>query len=80
MNIYSYSFPVVCPNDGENIIFNLSIETKETVYVEHIKAFLSLHRTAFQEVLADKLHTKFGGLQRIEAEHQGVLIVTIRGQ
>lgn len=80
MNSYSYSFPVICPNDGENIIFNLTLETYDTIYVEDLKSFLDLHKTSYQEKLADALYLKFGGSQKIEAYHQGILITTSRGK
>lgn len=80
MNVYQYQFPVVCPNDGEKIVFDLTIETERTIFVEHIKEFLEPRKVAFQEELAEELYSEFAGRQRIKASHQGILITTIRGE
>lgn len=79
MNIYQYQFPVICPNNGEKIDFNLCIESKKTVFVEQIKDFLASRKVAFQEDLAEELYLKFSGRQTIKAVHHGILITTIRG-
>ena len=80
MNIYQYQFSVICPNDNEKIVFDLNIESKKTIFVEHIKEFLAPRTVAFQEDLAEELYRKFAGRQTIKAIHQGILVTTIRGE
>lgn len=79
MNIYRKTFVAVCPNDGEAIIYDLKIETYRTIFVEHINTATALIKAGFQEAIADDLHRQFGGLQTIQATHQGVDLTTIRG-
>lgn len=79
MNIYRKTFVAVCPNDGEAIIYDLKIETERRIYVEHINTATALIKAGFHEAIADELHQQFGGLQTIQATHQGVDLTTIRG-
>lgn len=79
MDIYRKTFAATCPNDGESIIYDLKIETDRTIFVEHINTATSLIKAGFQEAIADDLHRQFGGLQTIQATHQGVDLTTIRG-
>ncbi|WP_288492031.1 hypothetical protein [uncultured Pseudomonas sp.] len=79
MNVYRKTFVAVCPNDGEAIIYDLKIQTDRTIYVENINTATALIKIGFQEVIADDLYRQFGGLQTIQATHQGVDLTTIRG-
>ncbi|ONN70701.1 hypothetical protein [Pseudomonas oryzihabitans] len=79
MNIYRKTFVAACPNDGEAIIYDLKIETDRTIYVEHINTATALIKAGFQEEIADELHQRFGGLQTIQATHQGVDLTSIWG-
>lgn len=79
MNVYRKTFVAVCPNDGEAIIYDLKIETDRTIFVEHINTATAVIKAGFHEAIADDLHRQFGGLQTIQATHQGVDLTTIRG-
>lgn len=46
--------------------------------VEHIRTATSLIKKGYHEKIADELHERFGGEQRIVATHQGVEIETLR--
>jgi len=79
LNIYNYKFPVVCPNDGELIIYDLTIESNKKIMVEHIKTSCLMIKDKHHEDIADILKYQFCGKHTIAATHQGVLITTIRG-
>lgn len=79
MNIYRYQFVVTCPSNGEQIIYNLEIHSRDKVMVEHIKTACALHKNGYHEDIADDLHHRFGGLQIISANHHGVGIESRRG-
>jgi hypothetical protein len=76
MNCYRYTFAATCPQDGEQIIYGLSIWSKERVLVERIKEVCAEWPAGFQEDIAADLHKQLGGTLRLRATHQGVEIVT----
>ena len=78
MNIYTYDFKSLCPNDNEVIEYTLVIESGFTIMVEDIVAACEEHKSAFHEVIADDL-IRLGGKQKITAHHCGVKIETLRG-
>lgn len=78
MNIYNYQFGVRCPNDGELIVYDLTIESANKIMVEHIKSTCLMLRNSYHEDIADILFKQFAGQQTITAVHQGVSIKTIR--
>lgn len=78
MNIYNYSFPVTCPNDGELIIYDLTIESKKKIMVEHIVSSCKMIKNKHHEDIADILSSQFDGKHTMTATHQGVLITTNR--
>lgn len=80
MNIYKKPFVVKCPSDNDMIIYNLEIHNDEMVRVEHINTAIALITEGYQENIADTLYDRFGGYQIITATHQGVEIVTERGE
>lgn len=81
MNRYSRIFVAACPNNGESIIYSLTIETKERmIQVEHIVTATALIKQGFHEQIADELHRRFGGRQTLQAHHHGVDIETVRGE
>lgn len=79
MNIYRRQFVAACPNNGEQIIYHLTIESARTIMAEHIVTATKMIRSGFHEQIADGLHEQFGGLQTLIAHHHGVDITTIRG-
>jgi hypothetical protein len=79
MNRYSRAFVAMCPNNGEPIFYNLTIETDgRMIQVEHIVTATKLIQVGFHEQIADELHRRFGGRQVLRAHHHGVDIETIR--
>jgi hypothetical protein len=80
MNIYTRQFIAACPNNGEQIIYELVIETGSIIMAEHIVTATQMIRKGYHEVIADGLHLQFGGYQILRAHHHGVDIETRRGQ
>jgi hypothetical protein len=78
VNIYRHTFAATCPADGESIIYRLEIRTARMIMVEHLRTETALIKKGYHEKIADDLAEKFGGLQIMEALHQGVQIVTVR--
>lgn len=79
MNIYRRQFVATCPNNGEAIIYSLTIEAGDRmIQVEHICTATALIKQGFHEQIADELHRRFGGRQVLRAHHHGVDIETIR--
>lgn len=80
MNIYRRQFVATCPNNGEAIIYDLTIQVPidRMIHVEHIVTATKLIRQGFHEQIADELHRRFGGRQALRAHHHGVDIETIR--
>ncbi len=78
-NIYTYQFVSHCPNNQRPIIYSLEIETTDVIHVEHIVTAASLHDSAYHEEIADDMHDRFSGRQRLKAHHHGVGIETRRG-
>jgi len=81
MNVYSRSFAAACPNNGEQIIYALRIETDDRmIQVEHIITATALIKEGFHEQIADQLFMRFGGRQTLKAHHHGVDIETVRSE
>ena len=80
MNTYKYTFPVICPNDGELIVYGLTIESEKKIMVEHIVTSCKMIKENHHEDIADILISQFGGKHTIAATHQGVAITTLRGE
>jgi hypothetical protein len=80
MNTYKYTFPVICPEDGELIVYDLTIETVKKIMVEHIRTSCLMIKEKHHEDIADILKLQFAGKHTITATHQGVLITTVRGE
>jgi len=78
MNTYRHTFVATCPSDGESIVYRLEIKVPEVIMVEHIRTATALIKKGYHEKIADELHERFGGEQRIVATHQGVEIETLR--
>lgn len=77
-NVYEAHFVAECPADGEQIDYTVRIATRSMIRVEEINAHLSTVNRGFHEAIADDLHAKFGGMQVMQAVHQGVKILTMR--
>jgi len=81
MNVYARKFAAACPNNGEQIIYSLRIETDgRMIQVEHITTATALIKEGFHEQIADQLFARFGGKQTLTAHHHGVDIETVRGE
>ena len=78
LNIYRHTFIAECPSDGDSIIYRLEIKAPKVIMVEHIRTATALIKKGYHEQIADQLHDRFGGEQRIVATHQGVEIETLR--
>jgi len=77
-NTYRHTFVAVCPSDGDSIVYRLEIKVPKVIMVEHIRTATALIKKGYHEQIADELHHRFGGEQRIVATHQGVEIETLR--
>lgn len=77
-NFYKTRFEALCPADGEAITYSAQIAVEKMLRVEDINTFTASIREGFHEAIADILFERFGGLQCVKAEHQGVQITTFR--
>ena len=77
-NIYEAKFVAECPSDGEKIEYTTRIAAQKLIRVEDINDFVRKIAKGYHEDIADKLFTRFGGMQCISAVHQGVKILTMR--
>lgn len=78
MNIYTTEFFARCPVNGARITYTLTIRTAVVIKAEDITKFVDNICEGLHEDIADSLLDRFGGLQRLKAEHHGVYIETIR--
>lgn len=80
MNVYTTKFFCRCPNNDVRIEYALRIETIEILRVEDIINGIEIEaeEAKFHEELADQLAERFGGVQRLTADHHGVGIETHR--
>lgn len=78
MNAYTTKFFACCPNNQVRVEYLLRIETRETLSVEDIIAGVQLHDEGYHEEIADALLKRFGGVQKLTADHHGVVIETTR--
>jgi hypothetical protein len=78
LNEYQHTFVATCPNDGDQIIYSLTIKTPKTIMVEHIKTATALIKKGIHEYIAEDLFLRFGGEQELTAVHQGVRIKSLR--
>lgn len=82
MNTYCHRFSVDCPNNGQHIDYALRIRSQHVIMAEEIVAACVSAKDIekpYHENIADMLHAKFGGRQRLVAFHHGVKIKTRRG-
>lgn len=78
INEYQHTFVATCPNDGDQIIYDLVIRSSTTIMVEHIKTATALIKKGIHEQIADDLFLRFGGEQELTATHQGVRLKSLR--
>lgn len=78
MNKYTINFVCKCPKNNKPILYFLEIETKEMIMVEELIEFCNKFESAFHEEMADDFSIKFGGKQKMVANHHGVTIQTER--
>lgn len=77
MNVYSTHFSAVCPVNGADIHYHLTIMSNATVPAEDVLSATS-SATGLHEEIADEL-AKLGGRQIMHASHHGVEITSYRG-
>jgi len=78
MNIYRHRFVSKCPANGEQIVYDLTIESTTMIRIEEIREIVLTHKTGWHEDIADAL-CRVGGKQTLVAEHDGITIETRRG-
>lgn len=78
MNIYTVNFSAKCPVNGRGIKYRLEVHAGAVLMVEDLRSHVDAIGEGLHEDIADALLAKFGGSQRLEAEHHGVHIKTIR--
>lgn len=78
MNIYTTEFFAKCPVNGARITYSLTIHTGIVIKAEDITDFIDGIGEGLHEDIADSLLDRFGGSQRLKADHHGVHIETIR--
>ena len=83
MNKYELTHVAKCPNNNQKDVYNITIESEETIMVEDINEFFHENRIAkmYQEQWADALAERFPDAKICFAcEHQGIMITTERGK
>lgn len=78
MNIYTQRFWAICPRNKRPVDYVLSIETDEQIMVEDLQQFVETLKEGYHEQFAADLHTRFGGMQTLDAHHHGTHIRTVR--
>lgn len=78
MNIYTTKFVALCPVNNKPISYCLEIKHLDKIFVEEILEEVKKFTALFHEEIADELFLKFGGRQRLIANHHGVVIQTER--
>jgi hypothetical protein len=78
LNRYHVTFIATCPNNGVEIHYDLTIDTKLTIMVEDIMAEVRSITAGFHEDIADRLADRFLGRQTLKGHHHGVDITTVR--
>ena len=79
MNKYETITTTTCPTNGSIVEIHIVIVSCHAIMVEDLQEFLKENLTSYHEVLADKLHKRFGGKQILTGFHHGVWITTERG-
>ena len=80
MNVYRFNFDASCPVNGDRIHYATELHLPRPVPVEQLLAYTAGIGSGLHEDIADGMAQKFGGQQRITANHGGVEIETFRGQ
>lgn len=80
MNAYTTRFFARCPSNQIRIDYSLRIETYEMLGVEDILTALDEVDEGYHEEIADQMFARFGGIQKLTADHHGVTIETIRSK
>lgn len=78
VNIYTTKFFALCPSNSVRIEYELEIVTDEMILVENILSEVNSIISDYHESIADRLQDRFGGKQKLTANHHGVEIVTLR--
>jgi hypothetical protein len=78
-NNYQVEFFCRCPVNNIRIHYKLTITTDKMIMVEKLIDRVSAIGEKLHEDLADELVLEFGGQQKLEANHHGVYLQTIRG-
>jgi len=78
LNRYHVTFKATCPNNGVEIDYDLTIDTKLTIMVEEIMEEVQNITSGYHEDIADRLADRFFGRQTLKGHHHGVDITTVR--
>lgn len=78
MNIYEFSFTAICPVNGDNIKYDMRLETTVKHMAENLLGICTFDEE-YHENIADQLFKLLGGRQTIKAQHGEVFITTHRG-
>lgn len=78
MNIYRFTFWARCPVNGSAIKYQAEVRTQGVVMAEDLLSFGDECKAGLHEEFADRMLARFGGFQRLTANHDGVEIETIR--
>lgn len=78
LNRYHVTFKATCPNNGVEIDYDLTIDTKLTIMVEEIMKEVQIIQSGYHEDIADRLADRFFGRQTLKGHHHGVDIITVR--
>lgn len=79
MNKYETTTTTTCFTNGSIVEIYVVIVCSHVIMVEDLQEFLKENLANYHEVLADKLHSRFGGKQILKGFHHGVWITTERG-
>jgi hypothetical protein len=76
MNTYRTNFFATCPVNGVRVSYALEISTLNILAVEDILEYLGGVKEGLHESIASDLQARFGGHQRLTANHHSVEIST----
>lgn len=79
-NTYTVHFYAECPTNRARISYTLQITSRSMIPVEEILTAADSTHEGYHEEIADDMLKRFGGTQKLEAEHHGVHISTLRAR
>lgn len=78
LNRYHVTFNATCPNNGADIPYDLTIDTRLTIMVEDLVKEVQSIKSGFHEDIADRLAYRFFGRQTLKGHQHGVVLTTVR--